>query len=171
MEGDLFSKPPGYTIDACSLMDIFAKEKIVSRDIIPGLWERVAALLEDGTIISHIEVLKEINTQEGKGQELYDWAHAHWTIFKDYEWEREGVVIRSMAPKYSAFVNGKDKSIHADPWLVAQGKVRGVKVITEERPSASPKPKNHKLPNVCNAFGVECVDLLGLVKEQGWSFR
>lgn len=41
MVGDLFSKPPQYTIDSSSLIDIYADEKMVSKNITPGLWANV----------------------------------------------------------------------------------------------------------------------------------
>jgi hypothetical protein len=172
MEGDLFLKAAQYTIDTCSLIDIFGKEKLVSREYMPGLWERIQVLIADGIIISHAEVLREIKKEGSKGEELYEWAHANETVFRDYEWTAEGTVIRSMSPKYAAFVNAKTNDIHADPWLVAQAKCRRVTIITEEKLSGSADPKKHKLPNVCadSQFAVGCVDLLGLIREQQWKF-
>ena len=114
----------------------------------------------------------EIKKDGSKGQELYDWAHANETAFRDYEWKAEGAVIRSMSPKFAAFVNGKMNDVHADPWLVAQAKCRRITVITEEKASNSSDPKKLKLPNVCAdpQFAVGCIDLLGLIKEQQWKF-
>ncbi len=48
MTGDLFSKPPRYTIDTSSLIDIFGTEKMVSKDVTPGLWEKLLALIGEG---------------------------------------------------------------------------------------------------------------------------
>src|SRR6266571_2002237 len=132
MARDLFSKPPRYTIDSSCLMDIFADEKMVSKNITPGLWINIETLIRDGSIISHITVLAEIQKEGKKGEELYNWAHANEGIFQDYNWESEGRIIRAMSPKYSAFVNSKMSDIYADPWLVAQAKDRGLTLITEE---------------------------------------
>jgi|GEM_PF-5433816 len=107
MEGDLFSQPARYTIDSCSLIDIFGDETMVSKKVIPGLWERILELIEVGIIISHVEVLSELKKEGEKGEELYDWAHANEWVFKDYAWEGEGRVIKAMSPKYAAFVNLK----------------------------------------------------------------
>lgn len=172
MEGDLFSQPPQYTIDSCSLMDVFGDEKMVSKHVTPGLWTRIEGLIEQGIIISHIEVLYEIKKEGAKGEELFDWAHAHEQMFRDYS-AAEGPIIRAMSPKYAAFVNQKVNNIHADPWLVAQAKHRGLTLITEEKRSGSTDARKHKLPNVCSdsAFAVPCIDLLGLIKQQGWTFR
>src|SRR5437899_2265802 len=114
MARDLFSKPPQYTIDSSSLMDIFADEKMVSKNITSGLWTNIQTLIGQGIIISHIEVLHEIKKEGKKGEELYDWAHANEEIFQDYNWETEGRIIKAMSPKYGAFVNAKVNHIHAD---------------------------------------------------------
>ena len=172
MNVDLFSAPPRYTIDTCSLIDMFSDEKMVSRNITPGLWKNVEAQIEQGVMISHIEVLYEIKRDGKRGEELYEWAHAHENMFKDYEWNAEGRIIRAMSPKYAAFVNQKVSNVHADPWLVAQAKSRGLTVISEEKKSGSLDPRRHKLPNVCDdpVFAVRCIDLIRLIKEQGWKF-
>src|SRR5439155_21614464 len=117
MARDLFSKPPRYTIDSSSLIDIFADEKMVSKNITPGLWANIETLIREGGIISHITVLQEIKREETKGEELYSWAQANADIFQDYDWEPEGRINKRMSPKYSAFVNATMNHIYADPWL------------------------------------------------------
>jgi len=173
MEDNLFSEPPQYTIDSSSLMDIFGDEKMVSKNVTPGLWENIIILINNGIIISHIEVLQEIKKDSTKGEELYSWAHKTRNFFKDYNWTAEGRVIRAMSTKYANFVNAKTNHIHADPWLVAQAKHRGIKLITEETFSNSSDVKKHRLPNICAdpVFNVGCINLLNLIKEQNWQFH
>lgn len=170
---NLFSKRPEYTIDSSSLMAIFNDEEWPSKKITPGLWERVLELIEQGVIISHIEVLKEIKTDGEKGVELYDWAQEHKDIFLDYNIQEEGKIIKSMSAKYSGFVNAKVGSVHADPWLVAQAKHWGIKIITEELATASPITARWHIPNICNdpVFDISCVNLLDLSRERGWKFH
>jgi hypothetical protein len=172
MRGNLFSKPPKYTIDSSCLMDIFGTDKIISKQYMPGLWERIVHLIDQGLVVSHVEVLKEIKKDGAKGEELFDWAHSRSEIFLEYELVQEGAIIKAMAPKYTGFVNGKLSPVHADPWLVAQAKRLGLILITEEKRSGSADPRKHKIPNVCDdpSIGVRCIDLLGLVKEEGWTF-
>ena len=167
MQTDLFSKPPQYTIDTSSLIDIFGAEKMVSKAYTPGLWEKMLDLFAQGILISHAEVLKEIKKDGTKGEELYDWAQANAVVFRDYDWLNEGRIIRSMSPKYVSFVSGgKVSPHHADPWLVAQAKVLKLKVVTEET------PKKYSIPIVCldPMFNVGCINLVGLVKERAWKF-
>lgn len=172
MEGDLFSKPARYTIDTSSLIDIFGTEKMVSREFVPGLWKKISEWLEDGSMISHVEVLKEIRKDGRRGDALYEWAQAHSDVFKDYDWTREGRVIRGMSPMYEKFVDAKIGAHHADPWLVAQAKVRGLILVSEEKRYNGLETARAKIPNVCEdaAFAVKCIDLTGLVRDEGWTF-
>jgi hypothetical protein len=174
MDGELFLESPEYTIDSSSLMDIFGDTAWISRKTNQGLWEKVLDLIEQGIIISHAEVFAEIKKEGTKGEELYDWAHSHEYIFKHHDEIREGAIIRNMSRSYKAFVNDKMGSAHADPWLIAQAKVLGIKIITEEKLSTSPKPENcQKIPNVCRdpLFRVECVNLWALTRERNWTFK
>jgi hypothetical protein len=41
-------------------------------------------------------------------------------------------------------------------------------VVSEERRSGN--PNTPKIPNVCAARGVRCVNLLGLMADLGWTF-
>lgn len=166
MEGDLFSQVPQYTIDTSALIDIFGSEKMVSRIVTPGLWERLEVLINNGTVISHIEVLKEIRGEEVKGHDLFDWAQSHRTSFREYDWSAEGAVIRAMSKDFGPFVDAKEGAVHADPWLIAQATVRALTIITEER-----KGGVQELLHVSKAMGVRTVDLVGFAKQQRWAFK
>jgi Domain of unknown function (DUF4411) len=172
-QGKLYSKSPRYTIDSSSLMAMFNDEPWTYKKVTPGLWERVAQLIEDGTIISHAEVLTEIKKDGTKGEELFNWANANRDIFKPHDDNQEGDVIRNMSAKYSLFVNnyGKPSEAHADPWLIAQAVCLKLKIISQETPGGN--PTRPKLPNVCadSAFNVKCLDLWQLAIEQAWTFR
>jgi len=172
MQGDLFKKPPEYVIDSCSLMDIFNDTPWVSKEVNPGLWQAVSEMIENGIIISHAEVFAEIKTDGKKGTELFDWAQENSDVFKPHNILKEGEVIRSMTSKYKAFVNNKVGSVHADPWIIAQAKVFGLKIITEETMSGSSNPEKFKIPNVCQdpKFNIPCLNLWELTMERGWKF-
>ncbi len=78
-----------------------------------------------------------------------------------------------MSSKYKQFVNQKINNVNADPWLVAQAKNLGLKLISEETFSNSPDLAKHKIPNVCRdpLFKVDCINLSELVRERGWTFN
>ena len=174
MQGELHSGVAVYTIDSDALMEIFSDNSPFSKTVMTGLWDRILEQIAKERIISHKEVHLEIKTDGIRGLELFDWAQANKHVFKDHDWDDESAVIKLMSPRYSAFVDGdKSSAEHADPWLVAQAKCRGLTVITQENRSNSPHIERYKIPNICAdpLFGVDCLDLLGLIKKEGWRFK
>lgn len=171
-QAGLFTKPAEFTIDSSALMAMFNDEPWTSKSITAGLWERIADLINEGIIISHAEVLAEIKKDGGKGEELFTWANSNVEIFKPHD-EEEGKIIGTMSGKYGEFVNnyGKPSDAYADPWLIAQAKIRGLTIISQETRSGN--PKTPKLPNVADdpKYGVKVLDLWELAKERKWQFR
>ena len=56
-----------------------------------------------------------------------------------------------------------------DPWVIAlaQDLQNGV-VVTQEKISRNKdKPK---IPNICDDLGIECIDILGLMRKEKWIF-
>jgi nucleotide-binding universal stress UspA family protein len=62
---------------------------------------------------------------------------------------------------------GEDR-VNADPFVIALARRHGLTVVSEERRSGNPSAP--KIPNVCAARGVRCVNLLGLMADLGWTF-
>lgn len=55
-----------------------------------------------------------------------------------------------------------------DPFLIALARIHGHIVVTEEMLSNS--SKKPKIPNVCVAYGIECITFLDLILREGWTF-
>jgi hypothetical protein len=58
---------------------------------------------------------------------------------------------------------GKEK-FQADPFVIAQAKVSAYTVITEETGPTSLS----KIPGVCNAMKIECINLMQLIDQEDW---
>ncbi len=61
----------------------------------------------------------------------------------------------------------------ADRYVIALAKLKGWTVVTHETPARSKKYalRTHFIPDVCQAIGVQCIDLLELMRREKWSFR
>lgn len=58
----------------------------------------------------------------------------------------------------------------ADPWLIAIAKAYGYTIVTMEEKNLNLNPKNPtkkepRIPDVCNALNVECINLFDLMRE------
>jgi len=169
--GPLFSKPALFTIDTSSFLEIFRDDGRHSKKHFPSLWNDVCQLIADGTMLSHVQVYNEISP----GDELHTWAKANKDLFLEYDLPAEGDVIKSLTGDYKDFVNAKVKPVNADPWLIAQAKVRGLTIVTEEVGTTGfnkPKPRNMRIPDVCGdpIINVRCITLLGLIQDRGWKY-
>jgi hypothetical protein len=54
----------------------------------------------------------------------------------------------------------------ADPFIIAKAKVSNFTVITEEVFKAN----GAKIPNICNYFQIECVNVHGFMEKENWKF-
>lgn len=52
----------------------------------------------------------------------------------------------------------------ADGWLAAYAAEKQCKVVTQEKFNAESK-RTVPIPNVCRAFGAQCVDLFAMMRE------
>lgn len=165
MKRNLFLQPK-YTIDTSVLLALMNEGEKYNNKTFKQLWLDVCKLCEDGKIISHIEVFKEI--KDGGVPEQISWAKSNENIFQDYNLYKETVIIRdigNMGPGFVKFLQqGKQKAIHADPWIVAQAKVEDLILITEESSG------NYKIPHICKVLKIRSVDILGLMREEGWTY-
>lgn len=163
---DLFSQPK-YTIDTCSLLALMNRGEKYDKEVFKQLWKDFSALCDAGKVISHIEVKKEI--LDGAIKEQIEWLRSNKKMFQRYNLPAEENVIRDIGSKGGHFVSflqqNKIKSVHADPWLVAQAKVEDLILITEEGVN-SPR----KIPQICTALGVKSISIFGLIQEESWSY-
>jgi hypothetical protein len=163
---NLFSQPK-YTIDTSSLLAMMNAGEKYDKEVFKKLWADFQALCDTGKVVSHVEVYKEIN--DGGVKDQIAWIKSYKRIFQKYNLPNEENVIRNIGSRGGHFVSflqqQKSKSVHADPWLVAQAKVENLILITEE---ANNSPK--KIPQVCIAVGVKSISILGLIQEEGWSY-
>ena len=58
----------------------------------------------------------------------------------------------------------------ADPWLIAHAMASGGKVVTQET-RAGENSRRVKIPNVCDFFGVESLNMDDMLRELGASFK
>ena len=54
----------------------------------------------------------------------------------------------------------------ADPFVIAKAKSLGGSVVTEERW----KENSANIPNVCEYFGISCINLEEFMKKEDWTF-
>ena len=158
-----------YCADASSLLKL---KQDFPRPSFTTLWDRVERLVADERLFAPEEVLKEI----GNDDVLAPWAKQRKRMFRAMNeeiWE----VARVVTKQFPSLAKPGKFSAAADPFVVALARCVNVSqasslfegnieciVVTEEGGGAQ------QIPAACLAFGVKCVNLVGLIQREGWKF-
>jgi hypothetical protein len=122
-------------------------------DTFPSVWKVIYGAMSDGRIITPREVLNELTR---KDDEVAAWAKQLASLFVEpgEEVQREAGQIYAMLPN-PGLRDG------ADPFVIAEAKVRGLTVATYEGRNFGGPTKNwaKRMPGICQNLGVSCCTL------------
>ncbi len=151
-----------YSIDTSSL--IWAWRFAYPPERFPSVWARIENLIRAGDLKASRMVLAELARQD---DDLHAWAEAKPNMFIDLD-EAQQRELRDIMAGHPAIVQPGEDRVNADPFVIALARCRAMVVVSEERRSGN--PATPKIPNVCAARGVRCINLLGLMTDLGWTF-
>ena len=138
--------------------------------VFQSVWSGLDDLVENGKLISTREVWREM--QEGNSDTLVNqWLEERKDfIFPVPSSDELSFVAQILAVPHFQMLIGEKQRLKgtpvADPFVIACAKIQGGIVVTEEKF----KPNGAKIPNVCQYFDVESVDLEEFMGRQGWTF-
>lgn len=156
-----------YVFDTNILITIF---KYYYISTFPSFWEYFNEYIENGKIISVRDVLKEINAYHNSNSNLLIWANQHKNIF--YQPNESEMIFVSDIFSFKHFQNNIPKESQlvgrpvADPFVIAKAKVNDGCVVTNEEY----KKNGAKMPNICNYFKVNCINLNKFMELENWKF-
>lgn len=151
-----------FSLDTSSL--IWAWRFAYPRTNFPTLWQRFEALIRDGQMRASSMVLAELERIE---DELLVWAHAQDALFIELDRPQQESV-RGVVADFPGLIPAGEDRINADPFVIALAIRDGSIVISQERQSGN--PATPKIPNVCAARGVQCMNFVQFIACQGWVF-
>ena len=151
-----------YSIDTSAILDAWVRG--FPPDVVPGLWKQLEELIDNGQLIATEEVLYEL---EKKEDDAYKWAKNHKNMFILTDEMIQLAVIEILRDHKKLIDTRKNRS-GADPFVIALAKVEGCGVVTGEKPTNS--PDRPKIPDVCRAIDIPCINILQLCRAQKWVF-
>jgi len=135
----------------------------------PSLWEKFESMIEDEKIISVREVANEINSY-GNEDRLIEWARNHKELFLKPNREELLFVTEIFKVEHFQTLIRKKERLQgkpvADPFIISKAKILKGTIVTQEQW----KENSAKLPNVCEYFEIECIDLENFMENEDWSF-
>lgn len=138
-------------------------------NVFKSVWTGMDSLVAGGELVSTREVWNEL--QQGVPNPIVQaWVTANRQIFGIPDARELASVGSILAVTHFQTLIGLKQQLNgspvADPFVIARAMVCSGVVVTEEEL----KPNAAKVPNVCEHFGVECINLESFMQHQGWSF-
>lgn len=134
------------------------------RDVYPSVWNKIDELMASGTIISSREVYDELTRSDDS---LSEWAKSRKEYFLPSEISIQEKV-RKILSEHRGLVEGGKKQNNADPFVIALAQEQHCALVTEEVRSNSLNAP--KIPNICDAYGVTCINFVGFTREMKLTF-
>jgi hypothetical protein len=133
------------------------------RDVLPPLWDKLAAAIAVGEMIAPDEVATELKK---RSTDLLDFLKPHNGFFipTDANVLAEVSTILAAHPK---LVMERKRASAADPFVIATARLHGGVVVTEEGRGSPARPK---ITDVCDAYSVPCISVLEAIRKKGWKF-
>jgi hypothetical protein len=156
-----------YSFDTSVFMD--SQARYYPPDIFISLVTKIEELIVAGEC-SAVELVKEEIDAVGT-PELRAWTKNHPALFVTLDplVQVEAAMIES---KYPDLMDPKSLHQSADAYVVALAKVKGGIVVSQETSAAEKKSakRTHYIPDVCRDLGISCINLLGLMRREHWTF-
>ncbi|MDR8389906.1 DUF4411 family protein [Aliifodinibius sp. S!AR15-10] len=155
---------------------IQAHRSIYPIDVASSFWEKLKDLADREIIVSIDKVYDELFENE---DELTDWIDTHLDDSFFRETETDSVlaqyqqVVSWAQSKSDQYLPGAITEFmeydNADAWLVAYAKVTNQTLVTYEVSSPNSQTKI-KIPDVCNAFNIPCVNTIEMLRDLSETF-
>jgi len=127
------------------------------------IWERVEELISVGRLFVSVEVFKEI---ERKDDDLHAWCKDRGDGFCVQIDDAIQLHLRRIMENYPKLVDLAKGRSAADPFVIALAATSHPRmvVVSEENPGKV------RIPDVCNAEGIECIRVADLIEREDWHF-
>jgi hypothetical protein len=153
-----------YIIDTCSFT--WAMRDTYPMDVHPAFWRKFEDSAKIGKIVSSHMVYLEIEKQD---DDLFKWCKLNSHIFLPVD-QKIIYEVATIAKKFPRLINIEREKDFADPFLIAQAKVFGGTLVTQEKKNGPFHPRQ-KIPDVAELMNIRTTNILGMVKELGWVFH
>ena len=135
----------------------------------PSLWTKLNGMLTEGDVKLVRESYNEIMILNAKDRPA-QWAKDNRKLFSTPSAEELQIVNEIFKVSHFQQLIEKKKILSgrpvADPFVIAKAKIEDAIVVTEELF----KENAAKIPNVCEYFDVECINLEDFMQREGWQF-
>jgi hypothetical protein len=119
---------------------------------------------EGGVIVSPDEVLRDLAKKDDR---VHAWAKTQSKMFVPLD-EPIQKAAAEILGRFPQLVDTMRDRSQADPFVIALAKVKKYTVVTGEK--AAGTTQRPRIPNVCDAFGIEHISIVQFIRRQKWNF-
>lgn len=156
-----------YSLDTSFFMDWQAR--YYPLDVFPSLEGRIEALIAAGGCGAVQLVKEEIDAVGTPG--LRTWAARQTNLFLPLSPQVQ-IEAAAIEASYPELMDPKGVNESADAYVIALAKLNGGIVVSQET-SVQEKHRPRRsyfIPDVCRDLGLTCVNLLGMMRREKWTF-
>lgn len=151
-----------FSIDTSAILDGW--RRYYPPATFPGVWTKIDDLITAGQLRASVAVLKEL---EKRDDELLAWAKNRPTLFVEID-EDVQMHLKKVMTNHGRLVEQAKGRSGADPFVIALAMKYQCSVVTGEKPTG--KIEKPKIPDVCNALGLQWMSLLEMMQKLEWKF-
>lgn len=156
-----------YIFDSNVIIDL----KKFNTTVFKSLWNNIYSMVDNDTIFSVSEVQREISKIDDSVNKKWKNIHNDCGFFVDLSEKDNAIEYWEAMGELESFEtfqrHGENKSLWADPYLIAIGMVDDSIVVTNERMTSNPESK---IPFVCEQIGVKCLNFDEFMIHRSWQW-
>ncbi|MGH3611981.1 MAG: DUF4411 family protein [Pseudonocardia sp.] len=151
-----------YSFDTSVMIN--GRRDLLPPDLFPTLWTKIEGMIAAGAIRAIDVVRDELGRKDDATK---DWATSQVDLFLPLDQDIQVATREALAEHPKLVGKGGQRNL-ADSFVIGLARAHSGIVVTQEtRTNNLEKPH---IPDVCGAMGVRCVDLVGFIRDQGWTF-
>ena len=103
---------------------------------------------------------------------LMDWQARHFPVDIFVRTADLLVPAQTIQGQFPGLLDPKAEFEEADAYVIALAQGHDGIVVTQETPASEKRNprRTHFIPDVCRDLGIPCINLLGLIRREGWRF-
>ena len=155
-----------YSIDTSAILDAWVRH--YPHDAFPSFWNRFKTLAESQEVIATELIEHELSKKDDGCHKWFKQNNLNDFFVELTDSIQNDVTDILKNPNYQRLVEDRKGTYGADPFVIALAKVEDLIVVTGEK--ATNNLAKPKIPDVCNDMGIECINILDLMRREGWQF-
>lgn len=165
----LFADPAKYAIDTNVIVSFLggSDSEHYPLDVFKPQWDFLESAIREGRVVAPRVVETELEKWATKVVAVRGWLHDHNYLFHDIESDSQLDGAKRIVNAYPAYATSANYV--GDLEVMAFALARGLTVISLEVKATQHSAKRPKIPNICDEFGIEWVNLAGFLRADGFS--